>query len=70
MIKKVLKLSESIKLFDFNCDVAQSYGVYKNEAELEIAKHASSINISAGIWNSRRRERIAEEIFEERMVES
>ena len=35
-------------MFDFNCDVAQSYGVYKNEAELEIAKYASSINISAG----------------------
>ncbi|MBQ8634676.1 LamB/YcsF family protein [bacterium] len=35
-------------MFDFNCDVAQSYGVYKNEIELEIAKYASSINISAG----------------------
>ena len=35
-------------MFDFNCDVAQSYGVYKNENELEIAKYASSINISAG----------------------
>ena len=35
-------------MFDFNCDVAQSYGVYKNEVELEIAKYASSINISAG----------------------
>ena len=35
-------------MFDFNCDVAQSYGVYKNEGELEIAKYASSINISAG----------------------
>jgi len=35
-------------LFDFNCDVAQGYGVYKNENELEIAQYASSINISAG----------------------
>ena len=35
-------------MFDFNCDVAQSYGVYKNEIELDIAKYASSINISAG----------------------
>ena len=35
-------------MFDFNCDVAQSYGVYKNEIELEIAKFSSSINISAG----------------------
>lgn len=35
-------------MFDFNCDVAQGYGVYKNEGELEIAKYASSINVSAG----------------------
>ena len=35
-------------MFDFNCDVAQSYGVYKNEVELDIAKYASSVNISAG----------------------
>ena len=35
-------------MFDFNCDVAQSYGIYKNDLELEIAKYASSINISAG----------------------
>ena len=36
------------KLFDFNCDIAQSWGIYQNEAEFEIAKYASSINISAG----------------------
>ncbi len=36
------------KLFDFNCDVAQSYGAFNNEKEYEIAKYASSINISAG----------------------
>lgn len=35
-------------MFDFNCDCAQEYGVYKNEKELEIAKYVSSINISAG----------------------
>ncbi len=35
-------------MFDFNCDVAQSYGIYKNEAEAEVAKYASSINVSAG----------------------
>ncbi len=36
-------------MFDFNSDVAQGYGVYKNTDELEIAKYASSINISAGL---------------------
>ena len=36
-------------MFDFNSDVAQSYGVYRNNDELEIAKYASSINVSAGL---------------------
>lgn len=36
------------KLYDFNCDIAQSFGVYNNNSEYEIAKYASSINISAG----------------------
>lgn len=35
-------------MYDFNCDIAQSYGIYKNETEFEIAKYTSSINISAG----------------------
>ena len=36
------------KLYDFNCDIAQSFGVYNNDIEEEIAKYASSINIAAG----------------------
>lgn len=35
-------------MFDFNCDVAQSCGVFVNNEEYEIAKYVSSINISAG----------------------
>ena len=35
-------------MFDFNCDVAQSYGVYNNSNEYEIAKYCSTINIAAG----------------------
>ena len=35
-------------MFDFNCDCAQEYGVYKNEKELEVAQYMSSINIAAG----------------------
>ena len=35
-------------MFDFNCDVAQSYGIYNNNNEYEIAKYCSTINISAG----------------------
>lgn len=35
-------------MFDFNCDVAQSYGVYNNNLEYDIAPYCSTINISAG----------------------
>ena len=35
-------------VFDFNSDLAQEYGIYKNEASYEIAEYVSSVNISAG----------------------
>ena len=35
-------------VFDFNSDLAQEYGIYKNEKAFEIAKYMSSVNISAG----------------------
>ncbi|MBR1617660.1 LamB/YcsF family protein [bacterium] len=37
-------------MFDFNCNVAQSWGVYtKNETEYETALWASTINIASGL---------------------
>lgn len=33
---------------DFNCDLAQSFGVYKNEHEFELLDYVSSVNISTG----------------------
>lgn len=35
-------------MFDFNCDVAQGYGVYDNNNEYKLARYCSTINISAG----------------------
>lgn len=36
-------------MFDYNCDVAQGYGVYNNgNKEFELAQYCSSINVSAG----------------------
>ena len=35
-------------MFDFNCDVAQSYGIYDNTSEYEIASYSSTINIASG----------------------
>lgn len=35
-------------MFDFNSDLAQEYGIYKNEAAYEIANYMSSVNISSG----------------------
>jgi UPF0271 protein len=37
-----------IKNIDFNCDLAQSYGVYRNECEFELLDYVSSVNISCG----------------------
>lgn len=37
-----------LKSLDFNCDLAQSFGVYKNEAEFELLDYVSSVNISTG----------------------
>lgn len=38
----------SIKTLDFNCDLAQGYGVYKNNSEYEFLDYVSSVNISCG----------------------
>ncbi len=35
-------------MFDFNSDLAQEFGVYKNEGAYEIANFMSSVNVSAG----------------------
>lgn len=35
-------------MFDFNSDLAQEFGIYKNENAYEVAKYMSSVNISAG----------------------
>ena len=33
---------------DFNCDLAQSFGVYKNDSELDLLDYVSSVNIATG----------------------
>lgn len=37
-----------IKNIDFNCDLAQSFGIYKNNSEFELLDYVSSVNISCG----------------------
>lgn len=39
---------KQIKNIDFNCDLAQSFGVYKNGSEYELLDYVSSVNISCG----------------------
>ena len=39
---------KSIKNLDFNCDLAQAYGIYKNNNEFELLDYVSSVNISCG----------------------
>lgn len=37
-----------IKDIDFNCDLAQSFGVYKNNKEFDLLDYVSSVNIACG----------------------
>ncbi|MEI8389763.1 MAG: LamB/YcsF family protein [bacterium] len=46
-IKKEQKPEKQINI-DLNCDLGQSFGVYKNEQELELLQYVSSVNISCG----------------------
>ena len=39
---------KQIKNVDFNIDLAQSFGIYKNNAEFSLLDYASSVNISCG----------------------
>lgn len=39
---------KQIKNIDFNIDLAQSFGIYKNNAEYSLLDYASSVNISCG----------------------
>ena len=39
---------KNIKSIDFNCDLAQGYGVYKNNTEYDFLDYVSSVNISCG----------------------
>ncbi len=36
-------------LLDVNCDLAQSFGVYRNDLEFELLPYVSSVNISCGV---------------------
>lgn len=39
---------KQVKNIDFNCDLAQSFGIYKNRNEYELLDYVSSVNISCG----------------------
>lgn len=39
---------KKITSLDFNCDLAQSFGIYKNENEFDLLDYVSSVNISTG----------------------
>lgn len=39
---------KAIKTIDFNCDLAQSFGIYKNSTEAGLLDYVSSVNISCG----------------------
>ena len=46
-IKKDHK-QEKETIIDINCDIGQSFGIYKNDMELELLDYVSSVNIPCG----------------------
>lgn len=47
---ELVKNEEEKKTFlDINCDLAQSFGVYRNDTEYELLPYVSSVNISCGL---------------------
>lgn len=47
MMQQTLERKQ-IKNIDFNCDLAQSFGIYKNTSEYKLLDYVSSVNISCG----------------------
>lgn len=43
------KRTEKELFVDINCDLGQSYGVYRNEPELQLVPYVSSVSISCGL---------------------
>ena len=39
---------KNVKTIDFNCDIAQGYGVYRNNNENDYLQYVSSVNVSCG----------------------
>lgn len=39
---------KKVTSIDFNCDLAQSFGIYKNDSEFDLLDYVSSVNISTG----------------------
>ena len=47
MMQETLERKQ-IKNIDFNCDLAQRFGEYKNSSEYQVLDYVSSVNISCG----------------------
>lgn len=39
---------KKVNSIDFNCDLAQSFGIYQNDSEFDLLDYVSSVNISTG----------------------
>lgn len=48
--KRYYAKSKRVNNIDFNCDLAQGFGVYKNEQENEFLENVSSVNVSSGLF--------------------
>lgn len=51
IMQEVLEVKNQLKKvtsIDFNCDLAQSFGIYKNDKEFDLLDYVSSVNIATG----------------------
>ena len=49
LVKDFNEEDKEVKYIDINCDLAQSFGVYKNDLEFDLLPYCSSVNISCGL---------------------
>jgi UPF0271 protein len=42
-------IDKKVKSMDFSCDIAQGFGIYKNNLEYDFLDYVSSVNVSAGL---------------------
>ena len=52
LVKDFNEEEKEVKYIDINSDLAQSFGVYKNDLEFDLLPYCSSVNVSCGLHSA------------------